>query len=997
MSEKLGRKFLLTLALVLAAFGSLLVPPVFLHTSPFRMGLDLQGGTRLAYHFDFEDALKKGQITAVEFNDKATMLQQFCSIIRGRVDPKGVMELSIRPEGSDRIVIELPGAAELAAAKTVGKLSAAITIDDKTLTLDATDAETVKAFPLSGGLITIESEKVSYEKRAGAVLSGAQRGVDGTHPAPHAAGDAIELLSTDDLQKRIENVGDLQFLINASPGTLMPLGTDETKERGKLDTWLKEHPGASYEEFNKLPSDQGGPTSRLRWFPMRLAKGQLDSSPPEARLKLLILPPEEWIFGGGDLASVGSGSDGMGRPAVTFEMADDKRDAFGKFTEKHIDEQMAILLNGEIVTDPVIHGKLPGGGIIEGGQGGFTLKEVNDLVTVLRSGSLRIKPELLSKARIGATLGENYVRTGLISTMLAFALIVAFMLYFYHRLGIFSVIGLLLNLLFLTGALAFLKATLTLPGIAGVILTLGMAVDSNILIYERLREELARGLKLAQAAKNAFERATVTIIDAHVTQLIAGLILQNIGTGPIKGFAVTLNIGILSTLFTVIVVTEVLVFWDIHRGTKSYSMHRTFHAPNWRFMDFAKYAIGISLVLIIAGDALFFSLPDKEKLGMDFLGGFRVTVNTQEPKPLSAVAELIHKIPGTVGEAQVREIRDSGSESTGYRQFVIECKLSGSEEVAGSGTEATGEKQIRDALQSILQKDPIQLDAIGDGGVVGGEILFEKSHPEADVKTALSKGVLADVNVTSETARPNAFKFQAKLARESPPADLAAAIRSQIEGVKDSAGKPLSLLSPVPESSTVGPTIGGELRDRAIIAVLLSLVGTVLYLRVRFAEYGYGVAVVVSLLHDVLIVIGALAVATMTHRIQAELDLAMIAAFLTVIGYSQNDTIVIFDRVRENRRHSTAPLRQILNDSINQTMARTILTTTTVVIVLVILFAFNVGSRNVLEAFSFAMLVGVISGAYSTVYVASPVLLWFEHRAAARSGGAASGQQPKAA
>ncbi len=185
----------------------------------------------------------------------------------------------------------------------------------------------------------------------------------------------------------------------------------------------------------------------------------------------------------------------------------------------------------------------------------------------------------------------------------------------------------------------------------------------------------------------------------------------------------------------------------------------------------------------------------------------------------------------------------------------------------------------------------------------------------------------------------------------------------------------------------VGPTIGGELRDKAIIAVLLSLVGTVLYLRVRFAEYGYGIAVVVSLVHDVLIVFGALAVAAMTRKIQAELDLSMIAAFLTVIGYSQNDTIVIFDRVRENRLHSKAPLRDILNDSINQTLARTILTTSTVVIVLLILFIFNYGSRNVLEAFSFAMLVGVISGAYSTVYVASPVLLWFEKRAEKKATG----------
>jgi SecD/SecF fusion protein len=995
MTEKLGRQFALILALTLLSIGCLLVPPVFLNRSPFRLGLDLQGGTRLVYEFDFEAAQRKGQITAAELADKATMVRDFCTIIHNRVDPNGVMDLSIRPEGTQRIVVELPGGAETATAKTVGKLAQSIGAEETTLSLDAGSVELVKAFPLGGGLVTIGTEKIGYERRAGVALSGLRRGEDGTQAAAHQAADPVELLSTDDLQKRIENVGDLQFLINASPTSLMPLGTDETKERGKFDAWVKDHPNASTDEFNRLSSAEGGPVAGLRWFPRRVPKEQLDSGPRQ--MVPLLLPPPEWIFSGGDLASVGPDNDRDGFPAVRFEIVDEKKDAFGSFTEKYIDQQMAIVLNGEIVTDPKINSKLPGSGIIEGGGGGFTQKEVKDLVTVLRSGSLRIRPELLSKDRIGATLGENYVRTGLLSTLLALALIIGFMIFFYHRLGIFSVIGLVLNLLFLMGALALLQATLTLPGVAGVILTLGMAVDGNILIYERLREELERGLKLVQAAKNAFEKAAVTIIDSNLTTLIAGLILQNVGTGPIKGFAVTLNIGLLSTLFTVIVVTEALVFWDIHKGRTKYSMLRTFKAPNWRFMDIAKYAIAASLIVIIVGDALFIRLPNQEKLGMDFLGGFRVTVNTQDPQSVSKVAELVHAVPGSIGQtAMVREVLDSGDRNTGYRRFIIQCKLSGDEEDK-SGSETTGEKQIRDALAPILQHDPIQLAATEDGSSASGEIFFERSHPEADVRNALSKGVLTDVVVEQVPDRPNVVRVNAKVVKEKAGSDLAAAVRTSLEAQKDDAGKPFELLSPVPESSAVGATIGGELRDKAIIAVLLSLVGTILYLRVRFAEYGYGIAVVVSLVHDILIVFGALAVATMTGAIQAELDLSMIAAFLTVIGYSQNDTIVIFDRVRENRRHSKAPLREILNDSINQTLARTILTTSTVVIVLLILFVFNVGSRNVLEAFSFAMLVGVISGAYSTVYVASPVLLWFEQRAAAKAQKPGGGQQAQAA
>jgi SecD/SecF fusion protein len=988
MTEKIGRKFFLTLALVLVACASLLVPPLFLHRSPFRLGLDLQGGTRLVYHFDFDEALKLGKISAAEYADKATMLQDFCGIIRNRVDPNGVMELSIRPEGQNRIVIELPGAAELATARTVGKLAQAISATDDLLLLEAADVETVKAFPLSGGVVTIGAEKIAYQERDSATLKGLSRGEDGTPKVDHAASSAVELLSTDDLQKRIENVGELQFLIVAQPGYLMALGTDESKERQKLEAWLAANPNGKIESFNRLGPEEGGPTRTVRWFPRSVPKEQLDPGPLKNRLVPLLLPPEEWMFSGNDLESVGPSQDQNGFPAVHFEIATAKKGAFGDFTEKHVGDQMAIVLNGEIATDPKINSKLPGSGIIEGGAAGFTQKEVKNLVTVLRSGSLRVRPDLLSKNRVGASLGDNYVATSFQSTLVAFGIIVAFMLYFYRKLGVFAVVSLLVNLLLLMGALAFMKATLTLPGVAGIILTLGMAVDGNILIYERLREEMDRGLKLVQAAKAAFERAAVTIIDSNLTTLIAGLILQNIGTGSLRGFAVTLNIGILSTLFTVIVVTEMLVLWDIHRGAKTFTMAKTFKSPNWRFMDIAKYAIAASVLVIVAGDALFISLPNKDKLGIDFLGGFSVKVNTQEPQQVDTLARLVHEIPGTIGEsAQVREILDSGSKATGYRQFVVQCKLSGEEEEAtGTTSEQTGEKQIRDALAPVLQKDPVQVEVSADGTTASGEILFEAGHSTEDIRAALEKIGLAEVVVDPDPARANAYQIRAKVDPDRTPKDLAAAIHLQFSG-HDSAGRSFSLLSPVPESSMVGPQVGGEMRDKAIIAVLLSLVGTILYLRVRFAEYSFGIAVVVSLLHDVLIVFGALAVATLTGLIQAEFDLSMIAAFLTIIGYSQNDTIVIFDRVRENRQHSKKPLREILNDSINQTLARTILTTSTVVLTLIVLFVYNIGSRNVLEAFSFAMLVGVISGAYSTVYVASPVLLWFENRANARLAG----------
>jgi SecD/SecF fusion protein len=981
MTENLGRKITLTVVLVVLALAALLIPE-----RPFRLGLDLQGGTRLRYSFDFNAALASGKISQRDYTDKAAMLQEFCSIIRGRVDPRGVMELSVRPEGEDRVVIELPGAAELEGTKTFSKVKLPITKDSTTITLDEQNTETVKAFPLSGGLIKLVDEKIQYAVRDGVVLSGLERGKESTQVAnEYAAGTQIELLSNDDLQKRIENVGDMQFLIVANANDYSRLGTDQTKERQRVEDWIKAHRGEPIDNFNRLAPDKGGPPPALRWYPRVVAKGTLET-PIEQRLLPLILPPPEWIFTGNDLEPPSIGQDTNGYPAVQFEMASGKKTAFGDFTEKHIGDLMAIVLNGEVVTYPKINSKLPGGGIIEGGASGFTMNEVKDLVTVLKSGSLRIKPTLLAQARVGASLGDDYVRKSFISALVALALVVAFMVFFYHKLGVFSVVGLAVNVLLLMGSLAFLKATLTLPGVAGVILTLGMAVDSNILIYERLREEMKRGLKLIQAHKAAYDRAAVTIIDSHVTQLIAGVILYYVGTGPIRGFATTLNIGILSTLFSVLIVTELMVVLSIKRGQTSFSLIKVLENPRLPFMSVAKWAMGLSLVIIVATNWLFIQLPDEKKLGIDFLGGFTMTVRTEQPQSIETLRGLVSKIPGAIGQAEVKELSSSGSKSAGYTAFVITFKLPpehNASAVAASGE--TGVNEIKDALASVLQKEPVRLQftPAEKGTKVEGELYFESPHPPADISANLTQLGLADVEVQPTPEHPANVHITATLPPDRSKSDLVPTISLTFGGgkTKDSSGQLMNLLLPIPEQEFVGAQVGGELRDKAILAVLLSLFGTILYLRVRFAEYGYGIAVVVSLLHDVLIALGALAVATKTGLVQAEVDLAMIAAFLTIIGYSQNDTIVIFDRVRENRPKSNKPLVDVLNDSINECLGRTILTTATVVLTLVVLFAFNFGTRNVLEGFSFAMLVGVISGAYSTVYVASPVLLWCEEAA----------------
>jgi SecD/SecF fusion protein len=980
MTENLGRK--LTLILVLVALAGLCL---FVPEKPLRLGLDLQGGTRLQYRFDFDAALAAGKISQGEYTDRGQMLQAFCDIIRGRVDPQGVMELGIRPEGTDRITIELPGAAELSSSKTSSRLVAGLPVEATEITLQASDTEAIKSFPLGGGLVRIGSEKISYATRTGAVLSGLGRGAEKTTAQAHEAGASVELLTSDDLQKRIENVGDLQFLIAAKESDVQPFNTDLTKEREKVIAWIDAHPGTSLEAFNRLPAEKGGPVQNLRWYPSRIPKGELET-PIKTRLQPLVLPDPKWIFSGNDLESVNQVPDDLGYPAVAFEITIEKKAAFGDFTDAHLKEGMAIVLNGEIATLATINEKLPGSGRISG-HNGFTQKEVKDLLTVLRSGSLRIRPELLAKERVGASLGDDYIANSFTSSMVALGIIAVFMIAFYRRLGVFAVIGLVINLFLLMGCLAFLKATLTLPGIAGIILTLGMAVDGNILIFERLREEKQRGLKLVQAAKAAFERAGVTIIDSNLTTLIAGIILYNVGSGPIRGFATTLNIGILTTLFTVIVVSRTLVFMDIKRGRSGYDMMDMFKAPKFKFMNFSKVAVVFSSVLILAGMWLFASLPDREKLGIDFLGGFTMTVRTQEPQPVDKIRELVSTIPGTIGRsAEVKPKLDSGSNAAGFTDFRITYKLAGDEAVpSDSPTGETGEKEVRDALASVLQRGPVVVDLTTADAVtrVEGELYFEHTHLPADVQAVLGTAGLKDVTV-EPLGRPEVFKFAGTLEDSVPQDDLAQDIQSKFEGVKDSRGQVYSPRSPVPETALVGAQVGSELRDKAGLALLLSLAATILYLRVRFADYSYGIAVVVALVHDVLIALGACALATKTGLIQAEIDLSMVAAFLTIVGFSQNDTIVIFDRLRENLPKSKGTLREILDDSLNQTLARTLLTTLTVLMTLIVLFMFNVGSRNVLEGFSYAMIAGVISGVYSTVYVAGPVLLLCDKLAATR-------------
>ncbi len=976
MVENLGRKVTLILALMATAV-------VALYVGGFRLGLDLEGGTRLVYSIDFEQAVEDGLIQEHELQDKDRLFNEMREIWQKRLDPNGVREIPIRREGENRIVIELPGSAAQMNQEVSGVLGADLDVAGITLRLGG-ESDSWEDFPTSGGELQIVNENIRYSRRVANQLIGLERNYGNKGiPAAHASGATVRLVALDPWRRMVEDVGSMAFFIQASRDTLGAVG-DVASELEIAKQWKRDNPDLPIAEYNAELSREDGPRQRLRFFPMALDEGSLETAEADRLQALVVDANPEWQFSGSQVQSVFQSQDQMALPAVGFEMKDFFKSAFGDFTEENENRRMAIVINEEIVTFPNIDEPLPGSGII---TGNFTNQEVIDLVKVLRSGSLRIRPTFEGQETVGATLGDDYVRRGFLGVGLGLGLVLLFMVGYYRRLGVLAALSLLYNLLLLAGALAFFQATLTLPGVAGIILTVGMAVDANILIYERIREEAEKGRKALQSAKDGFANAFSTIVDANLTTLITGLILYKFGTGPVRGFATTLSVGILTSMFSALVVTRVLVNRQLDNGLEQFNMARWVQATKIRFIARAKMAMSVSLVLIVAGVSFFtFGVDEQDKLGIDFLGGMTMSVRLEEPHQKSEVKSLIEGIGGIIGSsAEVKEILSSERDG-GFTRFRITAKGKATEAV-GAGGDGLQEfrSHVVTALGGLLQLGPIEELSVVDGKA-SGVLYLERSHSSEDVAARLSEFPvgLKDAVVT-EVPGPAGSVHRMRFEGTVSASRLASALQDEIiegsPGWKDSNSVPISLASPVDEVNAVGAQVVSELRDKAIFAILLSLFAAVMYIRVRFAEYSFGFAAVAALAHDVLITLGALAVADrFLPFIDTEINLPMIAAFLTIIGYSLNDTIVVFDRVRENLPRMEGSLSDIIDRSINQCLSRTLLTSVTTMISVALLLAFNVGTGNVIEGFAFALLVGVVVGTYSSMFIASPVLLWLESR-----------------
>ncbi|MDD5584396.1 MAG: protein translocase subunit SecD [Candidatus Omnitrophica bacterium] len=568
-----------------------------------------------------------------------------------------------------------------------------------------------------------------------------------------------------------------------------------------------------------------------------------------------LLLTKEVSLTGADLASSFVGFDASGLPSVKLQFTGAGAKAFAKTTEENVGKRLAIVLDGKVMSAPAIREAI-GSGSAEI-TGDFSMDEARILTSVLNSGALPV-PLLVEEERtVGPLLGSDSIRRGINSTILGAIFVAIFMIIYYFLGGVVAVTCILLNILFILAGLHLLHGTLTLPGIAGIILTLGMAVDANVLIYERIREELDAKRPLSIAIKNGFERSKSAIYDSNLTTIIAGIFLFIYGTGPVRGFATTLILGNIISIFTAIWIGKTMFSIFLNRGLKRLPMLRILKSPKIDFIKWRNLCLVVSICIIVAG---MFHLYSRRStiFGIDFSGG-----------------------------------------------QVLEYKI----------TPATNIEKIR----AVLKTSGLGQLEIQDFKDVEGGIIIKSQHDVADKSEEILKK-----------------NFE------------------QVERLK---------------VTTVGPAVGKTLKEKALLAIVLSLLGILVYVGFKFKHFDFGFAGVVALFHDSLISLAFLSF------FGYQIDLLIVTALLTIAGYSINDTIVIYDRIRElSPKMHKLSLGEIINKATNETFSRTIITSFTVIMTVVAIFLLG---GEALKGFSFCLLVGFIAGVYSTIYIAAPLVLFF--------------------
>ena len=585
-----------------------------------------------------------------------------------------------------------------------------------------------------------------------------------------------------------------------------------------------------------------------------------------------------------------------GNPEVSMSMNAEGANVWARLTKENIGKQVAIVLDGMVYSYPTVQSEIAGGSSQI--TGNFTLEEAEDLANVLKSGKLPAPATIIQEQVVGPSLGAESINAGLISFVIAFVLVLLYMILFYQGAGLVADIALLVNVLFLFGTLVSFGAVLTLPGIAGLVLTLGMAVDANVIIYERIKEELRAGKGLSKAIVDGYKNAYSAIIDGQITTLLTGIVLFAFGSGPVQGFATTLIIGIITSVLTSIFITRIIFDDRVSKGknvTFDNKLTRNFlQNTKVDFIGKKKIAYIVSGILIVASLASIFTKGFS--YGVDFTGGRTYVVRFDQPVQAEAIRSVVEDAfevaaanDSTVSNAAA-EVKQFGGDS--------QMKITTTYKVNQESTEV--DKEVEEILYNAVK------------GSFANEISFEE--------------------FTSTLENPNG----------------------------------------IISSDKVGPTIANDITRDAIIAVILALIVIFGYIAVRFRGWTWGLGGVVGLAHTALIVIGFFSIFTGILPFSLDIDQTFIAAILTIIGYAINDTVVIFDRIREYKElHPKADFRKNVNEALNSTLSRTMNTSLTT---LVTMLAIAIFGGEVIRGLAVALILGIVIGTYASIFIATPIM-----------------------
>jgi len=1104
-----------TRGLMVCLFPCLLAALYAFQLDKYRLGIDLAGGTILVYEVNLErtrelnqaakgdGAAAKGEAPGLSSEDMTKLAHQ----IKRRIDPADLKNVTVRPLGNSRVEIILPtggaasgGRSNLSAEdiEEIKRLVSQMGVLEFRILANQVDDDQ--------GIINARSliEQASPETRADWAVRGSP---------PPAPDSEFDVKAVSDKAHKVRYVWaelgpeerESLGLQNAAEGN-SKTWTDVAKARAEGKTYL--HTGGNegktysmllYSREVKNPAvldQEAKDKTRLE----SEGKGEEFNAKKYEYFLLTRVSPLDTVKVEGDVSlSATSGMDQKFNPSVDFRFNGAGGQAFGRMTERNKPSDnnirsLAIVLDQKVVSAPTLNAVITTQGQI---SGRFDRKSVDRLVMILRNGALnaQLREKPVSQNMIGPTLGADTIRKGTLAVGLSFLAVMVFMVIYYRFAGTVACVALMANLLLTLGFMVSVNAAFTLAGLAGVVLMLGMAVDANVLIYERLREERGRGANLATAIRNGYERAFPTIIDTHLASIFTAVVLYVFGNENLKGFAISLTVGLIISLFTSLYMTRLIFDYCLHkRFVTELRMMRLFERPNFSPMSYRFIFFTITGALTVAGLALFLARGD-QGLNVDFRGGtvYAGKLKDGEERALSTVngqpglRELLTDPTNLQKKLDVKEVRwenqRAGGDINALGVYVFDilyadgakATVALTQKPAGNNAEElekdvllrakqlpdvsveqmflsddnfadgksryftvrTTERQpdlVRASLDRLLRNEkgealvaspdmtapvvtgpvvdlkfnmPVSPSRIRDlleqrframNRVDAAEFAFElKGLGDGDQGrfAAMRLDVSKNTNFATLKAKAvlDAATGPAGVALAGGPTAVVAAGMVDAKAAEAEAASLLQMLRdvetavetrPEPERLEVFDSqLATETRAKAFYAIIASWAAILMYLWFRFGNWTFGAAAVLCLIHDLCFTLGIIAACHYVHDTALgrllgledfKIDLPAVAALLTLVGYSVNDTIVVFDRIREVRGKNPKLTPQIINDSVNQTLSRTVLASLTVFLVVGVLYLF--GGEGV-HLFSFVMVVGVIVGTYSSIFVAAPLLLIF--------------------